>query len=88
MEDEKLILLLYFSDSGNLLEVTFGMWPESKLTVKEVNAIENRLKKNLKLEILTNDMKGSSFLPYGNTYYFRDLPEIKQVSKKSSAIEE
>ena len=77
MRDEKLILFLYFDDSGNLLEITFGMWPVSKLTVKEVNAIENRLKKNLKLKILTDDMKGSSFLPYGNIYYFRDLPEIK-----------
>lgn len=77
MKDEKLILMLYFSDAGDLLEVTFGIFPESKITVKEVNGIENRLKKYLKLEILTDDMKGSSFLPYSNIYYFRDLPETK-----------
>jgi len=75
LKNEKLILLLYFNDSGHLLEVTFGLLPESKLTAKDINAIENRLKKNLKLEILTGDMKGTSFLQYDKIIYFRDLQE-------------
>ena len=73
LKNERLNLLLYFSDSGDLLEVIFGLPPESKLSVGQINSIETRLKKNLKLKILANDMKGSSFLQYNKTVYFRDL---------------
>lgn len=76
LKNERLILRLYFSDSGDLLEVSFALWPASRITIKEINAIENQLRKNLKLAILTDDMKGSTFLQYNKTVYFRDLKGI------------
>jgi hypothetical protein len=72
LENEPAILLLFkLSPTGKLIEVTFSVKENTSISISELEALENAIKKNVTFKLNSGEIKGADFFEIGQNVLFK-----------------
>jgi hypothetical protein len=79
VKEEYIKVNMYVNGKGEILEVEFTLTRPTSITAKELELMENNIKKKGRIEILHDDYKGVyNFFSVTSFFYFKDyLSQIK-----------
>jgi hypothetical protein len=73
VKEEYITVNMYVNGKGEIMEVEFTLKRPTSITAKELELMENSLKKKGRIEILYDDFKGGyNFFVVPRTFFFKD----------------